>query len=342
MGRVVCPNNLLISISVYLLRVIAVGVITCGLIAGLVSPVAAQSGFTMRSSSPFPALINLPSSRWPDTNQRAIDLSWNMASHAMSLRNDDESLFLDGETHTLTVRMQESFGKRTRIGLELPWISHSGGFMDSMIDGWHDVFGLPEGIRPAVPKNELRFVYQIDGVDSYRLDQRASGLGDIRLSISHDLAQNDFAAVALIGGIKLPTGDLEKLTGSESTDVSVGFGIGSANAGATNISWWIDFGVTWPGDVAIPGLEESGQIFYYSTALSWRAFSSVDLLVQFSGYSSPYKSAVRALGQSGGQLGLGFDWRVSKRYSLRFGIFEDIIVETSPDFGAEIAISLRY
>ncbi len=265
-----------------------------------------------------------------------------MASHAMSLKNGNESLFMDGETHTLTVRMQESFGKRTRIGIELPWISHSGGFMDSMIDGWHDFFGLPEGIRPAVPQDDLRFVYQIDGVESYRLDQRASGIGDIRLSMSYDLAQNDFATVALAGSIKLPTGDLVKLTGSDSTDVSMGFGVSSPNAGVTRISWGIDFGVTWPGDIAIPGLEASDQVFYYSAAVSWRAFSSVDLLVQFSGYSAPYKSAIRALGQAGGQLGLGFDWRTSERYSVRFGIFEDIVVETAPDFGVEIGIRARY
>jgi len=342
MNRAVCPDNQLTLPAACLRRLALTGVIACGLIAaGMLSPAAAQSGFTMRSSSPFPALINLPS-RWPDTNQRAFDLSWNMASHSMSLQTDNESLLLDGETHTLTARMQQSFGKRTRIGLELPWISHSGGFMDSMIDGWHDFFGLPEGIRPAVPKNDLRFVYLVDGVESYRLDQRASGIGDIRLSLSYDLTQNDFAAMALTGGIKLPTGDLAKLTGSDSTDVSMGLGISSPNAGDKNISWWIDLGVIWPGDVAIPGLEESGQIFYYNAALTWHAFSSVDFLVQFNGYSAPYKSATRALGKSGGQVGLGFDWRVSKRYSVRFGIFEDIIVETAPDFGAEIAISVKY
>ncbi len=307
----------------------------------LAGPAAAQNAFTMRSTSPFPGLISLPA-RWPDAEPRSFELSWNIASHSISQQSGNESLFMDGETHTLMARAQRSFGSRIRAGIEVPWIAQSGGFMDSMIDSWHGWFGLPEGIRPSIPRNDLKFVYLVDDQEVYRLDQRAAGLGDIRLSLSYDLIEYEHAAITLVGGIKLPTGDGSKLTGSGSADYSTGLRVSSPPARSERYSWWLDFGIVRPGAVDIPGLQESQQILYYDLALAWKAFSAVSLLAQVSGYYAPYESSIKALGQAGMQLGLGADWQISKRYSLRFGIFEDIKVETAPDFGLELALGVRY
>jgi len=295
----------------------------------------------MHSPSPFPGLIGLPS-RWPDTSGHSFELSWNTASHSLFQKNGTESLLVDGETHTLAARIQGALGRRARLGFELPWISHSGGFMDGAIDAWHDLFGLPNGIRSTTPRNELRIIYRKDGREIYRRERPASGLGDIRLDLSVDLLQYNHATIGLVAGIKLPTGDEKKLTGSGATDYTAGVRFAAPPEGDGRFSWGLDVGVVWPGAVRIAGLEESAQVYYYDFALTWHAFRSVALLAQLSGYSDPYRSALKALGRPGAQLGLGLNWRLSRRYSIRFGFFEDIRTETSPDYGTELALGVRY
>lgn len=315
------------------------------------NPVDAQnyeaSGFSMRNHAPFSALIGVPN-RWPDGTAHMGEISWNTASHAMHEVGGDEQLMLDGETQTLSVRMQKRVSSRIQLGFSIPWMQHSGGYLDSFIDGWHDFFGLPEGIRPQTPDNDLRYVYENDGVPILELDERKSGLGDLQLGMALDLGTaGKTGSTSYLGRIpwkltlnlKLPTGDAEKLTGSGNIDVATGFGIRSP--GGSGIDWWLDMGLVWPGDVDIAGLNSSGQIYYYDGAISWRALTRLDLILQLAGHSALYQSDVTMLGEPALQLGVGAMWHVSEIYALRFGFFEDLRAESAPDFAIELALVFK-
>jgi hypothetical protein len=137
---------------------------------------AQTPGFPLRNHSPFTAIVGVPG-RWPNGAQDGSELAWNMASHSERESLENESLFLDGETHVLTARVQRQLGERLQLGLEIPWVSHSGGFLDDAIDTWHDLTGLTEGIRPEVPSNEVSYVYGRGEDELFRLDDSASGIG---------------------------------------------------------------------------------------------------------------------------------------------------------------------
>jgi hypothetical protein len=47
------------------------------------------------------------------------------------------------------------------------------------------------------------------------------------------------------------------------------------------------------------------------------------------------------LGEPAMQLGVGAMWHVSEKYAMRFGFFEDLIAESAPDFGIEMAVIFK-
>ena len=307
----------------------------------------------MRNHAPFSALIGVPG-RWPDTTDNLVDMTWNASSHSAAERGNDFRVVTDGETHTLTGRLQWPIGKRFRIGAQLPWIQHTGGFMDSMIDSWHDAFGLNEGIRPLLEQDQLAYILQRNNVSLVRIDDEVSGVGDLTVGLSAELGSFErHAEPGTISGyfqripwratlnVKLPTGDIEKLTGSGNTDVAVGLGWRSPAKTGAVFRWWADAGVVFSGGVDIDGLDANSQVYYYDTALTWRIVRSLDAIVQFAGHSSLYDESWKILDEASGQVAIGGLWHFTRSFSLRFGITEDVLAESAPDFGIEISLIAR-
>jgi hypothetical protein len=304
------------------------------------------SGFVMRNYSPLSAIVGIPG-RWPDGTDKMAEFSWNASSHSMAETGGTQELLLDGETHTLSARLQYRLTRRFQAGIDIPWISHSGGFMDGTIEAWHEFFGLPEGIRPFTPNNQLSYVFAANGTESLRFENSASGFGDIRLSGAFEAWGIDAPLDAsylrrmplkLTFNVKVPTGDIDKLTGSGNTDLAAGLGVRSPRTPGARFNWWFDAGLVWPGDVDIAGLDTSGPIFYYDAARSWRLARPLDLLVQVAGNSPIYQAGINNIGRPVAQLGLGGLWHASKEFGLRFGFFEDIRSSSAPDFGFELTL----
>ena len=94
----------------------------------------------------------------------------------------------------------------------------------------------------------------------------------------------------------------------------------------------------WPGHVDLPLPPASAQIVYYDAALAWAATHSLDLVLQAQGHTASYRSDLKMLGSSAVQLGGGLIWRFSGRLGLRFGVFEDIRTDTTPDFATQLSL----
>jgi hypothetical protein len=298
--------------------------------------------FPLSDRGPFASLLGIPDG-WTDPDGPKAELSWAMASNAMADQDGPELLLLDGETHTLTLRVQRRLGKRLSIGLALPWIAHSGGFLDSAIDSWHDVFGLSEGIRPALPQDDLQFVYARDGIERFRLDHNTSGIGDLHTSAALRLAGGGDGGqpmyLDLTADLDWPTGDPGRLSGNDGVDIAAGLRVGTP--AGQGLGWSLGAGILWPGDLDLPLPAPAGQLFYYDASLAWSANQSVELLLQLQGRSGAFQGGLKMLGSSGMQLGAGAMWRVTPRYGLRVGVFEDVRTDTAPDFAAELSLLIR-
>src|SRR5690606_17915283 len=126
--------------------------------------------------SPLPARIEpreSDSARW----SIAADLNW--ASTALVQTSARETLIVDAESRELLIAVQRSLSPQTALRIAAPWRYTGGGSLDSFIDDWHQWFDLPEGARPALPRDRLRIAYARD--QTTRLDSRYAGhgLGDV-------------------------------------------------------------------------------------------------------------------------------------------------------------------
>jgi hypothetical protein len=312
-----------------MLAALCVAQLACG------ADAAESRRFPLRDRGPVNGTIGI-GDLWTDPDGPAAEFSWDIASHAMAEQSGGETLILDGETHVLTLRMQRQFAGRISLALELPWLTHGGGFMDDVIDAWHDAFGLSEGIRPSLPDGDLRFSYARGDVEVLRLDDTTSGVGDARTSAAWRVTgAPDGVALDLVAEVEWPTGDVGRLTGSGGTDVAAGLRLASRSG---RLGWSLGVGVAWPGDVDLPLPAPVGHVWYGDAALAWAAWPTFDVIVQAAGHDGAWESGLDALGGTALQLGGGFVWRLAPRYRLRFGVFEDIKTDTTPDFATELAL----
>jgi hypothetical protein len=214
----------------------------------------------------------------------------------------------------------------------VPYVSHSGGALDSLIKDWHSLVGLSNSMREG-PNDQIHHSFAQDGTTYYELLAGASGIGDVQLSAAYAMQH-----VTLRAGVKLPTGDPGKLTGSGATDFSLGL---YANRTTTLFDRAFDYSgfmgilVLGDGDV-MPEFQES-TVPYGGLALRWHATERLALSTQLSLQGSYYDIDIDDLGGTTVQLSIGGDYRF-KRTLLRLAIVEDIAGDATPDFALHLSI----
>ena len=95
----------------------------------------------VKNLSPVTGLIGLPSQRVAATQEAGsfgFALHTSIANNYVSDANSTEGLNLDGETLRFAFETRYGLAPDWDIQLEIPWLDHSGGEFDSLINGWHD------------------------------------------------------------------------------------------------------------------------------------------------------------------------------------------------------------
>jgi hypothetical protein len=257
-----------------------------------------------------------------------------------------EQIELDGETYQAALSYDYTVSERWSVGLWVPYLYNSGGFMDANVDGFHDLFGFPEGDRPTQGQDELFFALNQNGQNQFLLDSSGGDLGDIQLNTRLLLTRPDPKArqLSLYGGVKLPTGDQSKLTGSGAADYSLGLGYSdplllqrfrmtvSANAG-----------ILWLGNGDVLEEQQKQTVGFGGLQLALAATRRLTLLAQIQAASAYYDSSLDILGGTTVQLSFGADvsWPESG-WNWRIGIIEDGLSEVTPDFTLQTELSLVF
>ncbi len=264
------------------------------------------------------------------------------ASHFYAGSSDTEQLLLDGESHRTAVTVQYR-AATMEWGIEVPYLSHSGGFLDRFIDRWHDFFGLPDSGRENIARGQLRYVYHRDGIDRLRLTQRTQGVGDVRLLAAWPLTPPRTDA-ALRAALKLPTGNAQELHGSGAADLAVWVVAGCAIAHcADKWRWHAAVGtlVLGRGDV-LPD-QQRRLVAFGGLGGAWRARPPIVLKAELRAHTAFYKDTDLApLGSTAMQLVLGGTWVLSGEIMVDVAVSEDIRVNTAPDVSFLISIGTRF
>ena len=256
------------------------------------------------------------------------DLSATLSiSNTLNVENrGQESLLVDGESHTLRLSYEDALFQSWRFRFTLPIINDSGGFLDSTIDHWHRWFGFNPGNRPFYPQNQL--VYSYSGRSSVDLTQPHTSLGDISGELGFYPIDDAHQTISVWGGLQAPTGSAAELSGDGAWDGAIWA------HGAWRWPQWqlaAELGVAQPcGDEIFAGAAHRTSLFARFAAT--RALSSAwSLRAQLDGQTGRVEdSDLRFLGPSL-QLSVGAIRRVGDRWRIEFGFAEDAAVNTAPD-----------
>lgn len=263
------------------------------------------------------------------------------ASHAMQETDGNETLLFDGETTRLAIAFDYGLTDRLQVGLELPYLWHESGGLDTVVDTWHDWFGFPDGLRRFVPQDQLDFRYQDGGIDRLNLQSNERGVGDLRLLAAWQLQQSAHAASALRISLQLPTGSSDTLTGSGAAALSIGFAADRSSLfDRPALSGFYRAHLLLRGNPDRVGERARRAIGVVSGGVSARVNSRLDLTLQAAVRSAAYDSELRVLGDTAVLLNVGGTISLSESLRLAVAVGEDVRVKTAPD--VTFALTLHY
>jgi len=307
-----------------------IGLLLCAIAHGQLS----AAGFATRELNPMLQPIFLPTLvPLGEENGWRLDHNLYITNTLQSQTRGNEQLTIDFENY----RYEFDLSHRSDnwiTHINIPLVATRGGELDGLIEGWHELFNLPNGKRDNFPKDQVFIEYRRDGVVEYSQTGDSDGIGDIAIAIGHQRP----GRTAWFVGIQLPTGSAEDFTGNEAVDLSLWLSR-EVSINAKSNAYGM-FGISFPGDDGnLEGLIVD-HIWAAQVGIDYRFYDDYVATVQLDMHSrSVEDSDFRAFSESYQiVIGLGF-LRLLENHRLDLFFTEDILVRSAPDitFGLRLA-----
>jgi hypothetical protein len=297
--------------------------------------------------NPFALLHGLPvttSSDLLDERESSIRLQWDTANTSMESISEDEQVTLDGEIYRLTLTWKRGLGSGWQFGVELPYLSHRGGGLDSLIENWHDLLGFSNSDRDDWQQNRLRYLYVKDGVTQVSIEDKVSGFGDLQFQLSHALALQDKQLKASLHmSLKLPTGDEDSLLGSGAPDLALWIsGSDRLLLEGWPIGGYTQAGVLFMGKGEILEDVQQEVAFFGTLGGNWRVYDWLDLKVQLDAHTPFYKSKIDQLGGSAVMLTFGGSVVLDRGSQIDISMGENMTTDMVPDFILNLGYKMAF
>ena len=242
-----------------------------------------------------------------------------------------ETIIWDGETAQYAIKLRYGVLDRLELGADVPYIQHSGGYLDSVIRRFHSMVGFPNDRQEQFDKNQLQYE-----VGDYSMTEKKSGLGDIRFTAAVPLFTESIRSrrhLAARSVLKLPTGESDDLLGSGGTDISAGLAYRDQELlKVINTVLTANLGMVYLGDSDILSDKQLNFAGYGGVSLDWLALDWLELKLQLDMHSAMYDSELAQLGSSI-QLLAGGTVHLPGDVMLDLGISEQLITDSTPDVG---------
>jgi len=336
------PAVLLFSRFFLSLAFLSLAFLSLALFSATPSLAEPVSPFLTKNQSPFSLIYGLPlasSATLLKEDQTRWISSLNLSNTINSQTGSNDSLFIDIETWQLNLIYDYGLTDAWTLRLQLPMIAHSGGFMDAPIDAYHQALGLPEGIRPQITHDQIEVNYSQNNIQQLLLNTEQASIGDIFIQFAFQAAHSEQGSTSYWLGVKLPSGDADKLTGSGATDISAWV---ASNYRLNDTRWvYAQGGVMYmsEGDV-LPEIQNNWALFA-NAGIKFQPWNSIELKAQLDIHSAFYDSEIEFLGDIL-QLTFGGAYHFNKKHRLDFAVAEDIQQEASPDVNFNISWWVNY
>lgn len=291
---------------------------------------------------PFKQIFGLPSldnSPLQEAGRYRIGLTYNISNTYTAQSNSNEHITADVETSRSSLAAYYALTDNWQFGVEVPYVKHDGGFLDDFINGWHDVFNLPQGNRDKINDDQIKISYLNNNGTSFDISDTKSGIGDIRLNTLYTTPWNNRNFI-FSTELKLPTGDFDKLTGSGSTDISLGLTINDPYSLAEyEITLYGGMAGVFLGDIdgEMSAIQNNFALIGRA-GIGWQAAKAVQLKLQLDAQSALYKSDIKELGDPSFQLLIGGSLFFTDDVYLDIVIAEDINTRTAPDVSFQLSL----
>lgn len=306
-----------------------------------------RSLFATWDQNPFIQVHYLPGAQQLPALGRGqwhAQVGYDLASNASDeTRPSGDRLVLDGESHRTHLELSHGLGERLSLTLAVPFVAHTGGFLDGFIQEWHSLLGLSNRRRKAFDDDELAFAFLPAEGPGFAVAERSRGIGDLRLSADWRLrpATAESRSLSLRGGIKLPTGDSATLLGSGSTDFSLQVlstdEVTLSRWGMT-LGWML--GGLWLGPGEVLDDLRRDLVVFGSAGVSRPVSRRLGVRLQFDAHTPFYDSRLRALGSSSVQASIGGSLDLAHG-RLDLALTENLFTDTTPDVGLHLAWRTR-
>jgi hypothetical protein len=301
-----------------------------------------------RNTAPIYANLGIPTQRDAGSlGAGAWQLGWQLhwASHSVRERSGELALEMDGETRRHDLSLRLGLGRGVTVEATVPWIRHEGGSLDSLIEGWHELWGLPNGARDDQPDDVLRFAY--NGPRGFLLNSEASGVGDIELGIAWTMGTIAGADWASFAQVKLATGDAEVFTGSGGTAYAAGMRASLHACGDRRLSCHVQLGYALTGDIAFAPDADEGS-WFAGLSLAWALGEHWALIGQLDAQAEIFAGDPLATAGAPVWGTLGARWTPAGRgdnpgkWAFEAHFSEDLAVGAAPDITFLLSASRRF
>lgn len=297
-----------------------------------------------RNQHPFALTFHHPRPRRaviqaPETMGVGLDLAYSSIHEIEG--GPGELVYMDGETARASARVRRGVGPRTDVELEVAATYASSGFLDSLIEDFHELTGLPNQGREDFESDQFGMRLRRDGALLFDVEEDRLQLADLALSVTHAVRLENLAgpAVALRGAVELPTGSEERGSGNGGVDLALGMVL-ERSRGRWSLFGGLDLLLPAEPEAFEAAGVELGEVISAQLGTEYRWSDHLSLLAQLV-WTSPmggdftFEEFDREILDLA--LGVAWDGPLGGRYHV--AIEEDAVAATGPDFGLLFGVS---
>ncbi|TNF55940.1 DUF3187 family protein [bacterium] len=253
-------------------------------------------------------------------------------------QSDDWVINLDMEITELNLRYKRIINNFIEFNFDVPILIFGGGFLDDFLDGYHNMFGLPDYGRSERPLNS--FLYEVRHNDKIVVKGNSgTGLGDLRLTFKKPLFSGSKYAFSLKGDVELPTGSAEEGFGNGSIDAAVS--LLTDIVLSDNIMTYWNAGAVFPGPVRGHGKVDLKSFIYGGASIEALFRDRFSIIAQLYGQSDLYpETNITAVDRTAYLLAIGGRYH-TERSSFELSLTEDINTAGAPDFIVNLTYKVK-
>jgi len=254
-----------------------------------------------------------------------------------------EKFKVDGEWGNIDIRMAYALTERYEVGLNLPFSTRQGGFLDSSIESFHDTFGFKNKGRDKEPKDRASIeFYDDEGNTTFKTQGNSTGINDIPIFLVWHASKGTETKPAVIVKpyVTIPVGNEDELEGTG--DPVYGISIMLAKRlGKSSHHMYAEAEYSYSNNDSWDGFDMNKSIFGGSLIWEFRWSSRTSLIAQYnvvSGIAKDYDEWT----QEAHHINVGVKRKISENTYAEISLQENLFhYNTSSDVGINAAIGTR-